>query len=249
MTIDASWTLSPDEFAWLWSDTGLDRYPDPIAIIESAATADEYHQLVREFGVRFPRDSHNDPRPLLRAISEANIRITASGRIHGTADRVRSIAAATSEYNVIVTQTSSADPDFGGEVTVTAVPRRDLLHRFSLSLPAAPAGQAEQMIGYTPRVRGESSPTSWRVAADGHPAVEERIRAFLRLARSAEGALRIDHPRSTQPTYLSWVDIAPGHHTSGRYLIAVNETGTDTVILPAGVDTIASELRRRIQPR
>ncbi|MFD4432692.1 ESX secretion-associated protein EspG [Nocardia sp. NPDC058497] len=249
MTILESWTLSPDEFAWLWSGAGLDRYPDPIAILETTATADEYHQLAREFTARFPRDGHNNPRPALRAIGEAGIRITASGRIHGTADRVRAIAAATSQHNIIATQTSSADPDFGAQVQVDSVPRRDLLHYFSLTLPTTPAGQAEKMVGYTSRIRGESPPSSWHVAADGRPAVEERIRAFLRLPRSAEGAIRIDHPGSTQPTYLSWVDVAPGHHASGRYLIAVNETGTDTVILPAGIDIIASELRRRIQPR
>ncbi|MFD4441444.1 ESX secretion-associated protein EspG [Nocardia sp. NPDC058519] len=247
MTILESWTLSPDEFAWLWSDAGLDRYPDPIAVIETAATADEYHQLVRGFSTRFPRDGLDDPRPALRAVSEASIRITASGRIHGTTDRVRSIAAATSQYNVIATQTSSTDPDFGADVRVASVPRGDLLRYFSLTLPPTAAGGAEQMVGYTPRIRGEL-PSSWHVAADGRSQVEERMRAFLRLPRAAEGAFRIDHPRSTQPTYISWVDIAPGYRASGRYLITVNETGTDTVILPADVDTVTSELRRRIQP-
>ncbi|MBC7300200.1 MAG: ESX secretion-associated protein EspG [Nocardia sp.] len=248
MTILDSWSLGPDEFAWLWSDAGLDRYPDPLAIIETATTADEYHQLVRDFSARFSRDALDDPRSALRAVVEAEVRITASGQIHGTADRVRSIAAATSRHNVIATQTSSDDPDFGAEVRLASVPRGDLLRYFSLTLPTASAGGAEQMVGYTPRIRGESAPTSWSVAADGRSSVEERMRAFLRLPRTAEGAFRIDHPRSTQPTYISWVDIAPGYRASGRYLITVNETGTDTVILPAGVDVIASELRRRIQP-
>jgi hypothetical protein len=248
VTIFDSWTLDPDEFAWLWSDAGLDRYPDPIAVIETTRTADEYHQLTRGFSARFSRDALDDPRPALRAIVEADIRITASGRIHGSTDRVRSIAAATSRHNVIVTQTSSPDPDFGGQVRLASVPRGDLLRYFSLALPATPAGGAEQMVGYTPRIRGESAPSSWHVAVDGRSPVEERIRTFLRLPRSAEGAFRIDHPRSIEPTYISWIDIAPGYRASGRYLISVNETGTDTVILPAGVDEIASELRRRIQP-
>ncbi|MFE3545099.1 ESX secretion-associated protein EspG [Nocardia sp. NPDC059177] len=248
MTIRQSWVFSPDEFAWLWSDAGLDRYLDPIAIIETAATADEYHQLVQAHSVRFPRGAVDDPRPALRAIAEANIRITASGRIHRTSDRVRSIAAATPGLNVIVTQNSSTDPDFGGDVRLAVVPRGDLLRYFSLTLPAAAAGRAEQMVGYTPRIRGEAEPSSWRVAADGRSPVEERIRALLRLPRSAEGAFRIDHSRSTQPTYISWVDVADGYRATGRYLITVNETGTDTVVLPAGIETIAAELRRRLQP-
>lgn len=103
------------------------------------------------------------------------------------------------------------------------------------------------MVGYTPRSRGITTfPVAcrrgWAV-----PAVEEQLRTFLCHSHLAEEAIRNDHPGSTRPTYLSWVDIAPGHRASGRYLIAVNETGTDSVILPAGVDTIASELRRRTQ--
>ncbi|MFD3707509.1 ESX secretion-associated protein EspG [Nocardia sp. NPDC058658] len=247
MTVLESWTLGPDEFAWLWADAGLDRYPDPIAVIETARNADEYHQLTRGFTARFPRDAREDPRPVLRAIAEADIRITVSGRIHGTPDCIRAIAAATPRHNVIATQTSSADPDFGAEVRLASVPRAHLLRYFSLTLPKAAAGRAGQMVGYTQRVRGES-PTSWHVSADGQSQVEERMRAFLRLPRSAEGAFRIDHPRSAEPTYISWVDIAPGQRAAGRYLISVNETGTDTVILPADADTVASELRSRIQP-
>ncbi|GGK40667.1 ESX secretion-associated protein EspG [Nocardia camponoti] len=244
MTVFTSWELTSDEFAWLWFDADLDAFPDPIDVRESLTSAAEYDDHCRALAAKFPRGDANDPRPALRAIVEAEVRITGSGFVHATGDRIRSIAAATRDRNVLLVQSPSAEPTFGANVRIAVVRRPDLLRSFAFTLPEANPGNAGLLVGYTPRVRGDEQPSSYASAA---PTVEERMRVLLRQPRTAEGAIRLDHPRAYGPTYLSWIDVA-GARSSGRYLISVDEGCSDTVFTPTGPEQLASELRRRIQP-
>lgn len=240
------WTFTPDEFAWVWAETGLDEYPEPLSIIESATTQEEYAQLVAEIGARYPRGGDPDLTGPLRVLAHPDLRIICRGRSHNSHKRVRSLGAAVGELGVVLFQKSGTTADFGGGIKLVVTRRGQLARHLAATMPPAAGGAAERMLGYTPRVRGEEPPSSWHRAPNGEHAVEERIRSLLRLRRNAEGHFRIErngHTRLRQPSYLSWIDIHPDLPAAGRYIIDVNDN--DTLVTPGSPDVIARELSRR----
>ncbi|MGQ4600537.1 ESX secretion-associated protein EspG [Nocardia sp. R6R-6] len=248
MTTQTVWQFSPDEFAWVWAaETGLDEYPDPISIIETPTTQDEYARLAAEIGSRHPRHGDPDLTGPLRALANPELRIVCIGRSLRSHKRVRTTAVAVGSLGVVLFQRSGSTADFGGDIKLVVTRRQSLGQHVAAAMPAAPAGTAGRMIGYTPRVRGEEPPTSWRSSSDRDTPVEERIRALLRLPRTAEGHLRVERYlhdlRPHPPCYVSWLDIRDDQSAHGRYLISVENT--ETVVLPASSDVIASELHRR----
>ncbi|MCP2290831.1 ESX secretion-associated protein EspG [Nocardia amikacinitolerans] len=239
------WEFSPDEFAWVWAaETGADEYPDPISIIETPTTKDEYDLLAADIGRRFPRHADPDLTGPLKALADPDLRIVCFGRSLRSHKRVRTVAVAVANLGVVLYQRSGATADFGGDLKLVVTQRHDLGRHVANTMPTTPAGAVSEMTGYTPRVRGEQPPTSWRASADhGHP-VEERIRSLLRLPRTAEGHLRIErhlHQRRPQPpTYASWIDIRNDQAAHGRYLITVDNN--ETTVTPASPETIAKKL-------
>ncbi|MGO4615644.1 ESX secretion-associated protein EspG [Nocardia sp. 2YAB30] len=246
MKTQTVWTFTPDEFAWIWTETGLDVYPDPIAVLESATTAEEYTPLIQEISARYPRGADPDLTGPLRVLAHPDLRIVCKGRSLNSPKRVRSLGAATADLGVILFQKSGPTPDFGGDIKLVVTQRHHLAKHIAATMPPSPAGAVETMIGYTPRVRGEQPPTSWKPAPNGERAVEERIRALLRLPRTTEGHFRIQRhthgQRPQPPEYLSWIDIRNNHPAAGRYLIDVNDN--DTTITPASPAVIVRELHR-----
>ncbi|MGV9611359.1 ESX secretion-associated protein EspG [Nocardia xishanensis] len=241
------WTFTPDEFAWVWAETELDEYPDPISIIESPTTAAEYTQLTQEISTRYPRGGDPDLIGPLRVLAHPDLRIICKGRSHHHPHRrVRALGAAVADLGVVLFQKFGTTADFGSDITLVVTQRHHLAKHIAATLPRTRAGAAGTMIGYTPRVRGEQPPTSWKPAANGERAVEERIRSLLRLPRNAEGHLLIQHHpqrgRPHPPTYRSWIDIHDRHPAAGRYLIAVDDN--ETVVTPASADVVARELHR-----
>ncbi|MEV4237998.1 ESX secretion-associated protein EspG [Nocardia sp. NPDC049737] len=247
MKTQTVWTFTPDEFAWVWAETGLDEYPDPIRILESPTTADEYTQLVQQISARYPRGRDPDLAGPLRVLAQPELRIVCKGRSLNSHRRVRSLGAATADLGVVLFQKSGPTADFGGDIKLAVTQRHNLAKHIAATMPPSPAGAAGAMIGYTPRVRGEQPPTSWKPAPNGERAVEERIRGLLQLPRNAEGHFRIQRHAQNQrphpPVYLSWIDIHNDHPVAGRYLIDVNDN--DTTITPASPATVARELHRR----
>lgn len=247
MNTQTVWVFPPDVFAWIWGETGLDEYPDPISIIETPTTAEEYIPLAAAIGTRHPHHGDPDLTGPLRVLANPDLRIVCKGRAANSHQRVRSLGAATADLGVILFQKSGATADFGGDIKLVVTRRGNLGKHIAATMPPTPAGSAGKMIGYTPRVRGEQPPTSWVASATGEHPVEERIRGLLRLPRTAEGHLRIERNLHAQrphpPAYLSWIDIRPNHPASGRYLITVDNN--DTYVLPASVDVIANELHHR----
>lgn len=243
------WNFTPDEFAWVWAETGRDEYPDPISIIESATNQQDYNRLVGEISARYPHHADADLTGPLRVLADPDLRIVCTGRSLASHKRLRSVGAAVADLGVVLFQKSGATADFGGNLKLVVTQRSNLGKHLVGTMPTAPAGAAGQMIGYTRRVRGQEPPSSYRHADNGQQPVEERIRTLLRAPRTAEGYLKIErdlHDRRRQPAvYVSWIDIRDGHPGAGRYLIDVN--ANDTTVTPASADTIANELHRRAE--
>lgn len=250
MRTQTVWDFTPDEFAWVWAETGLaGEYPYPISLIETPAPPDEYTRRRAEISARYPHRGDPDLTWPLRALAKPDLRLTCTGTFHNSAKRVRSLAAAHADLGVVLFQKSGPTPDFGGDIKLVVTQRQHLGRHLAATMPPAPPGAAGQMIGYTPRVRGQQPPASWRAGNDGRQPAEERIRILLRAPRTAEGHLCIERylhdPNPAPPVYLNWIDIRQDHPAAGRYLIAVDDN--DTVVTPATEDTIPRGLRRRAE--
>ncbi|MGW4769893.1 ESX secretion-associated protein EspG [Nocardia sp. NPDC004278] len=247
MKTQTVWTFTPDEFAWVWAETGLDEYPDPISIIESVTTHDEYRRLLAQISARYPHSGDPDLTGPLRVLANPDLRIVCKGRSINSHKRIRSLAAAVADLGVVLFQKPGATADFGGDIKVVVTRRQNLGKHIAATMPPAPVGTVGTMIGYTPRVRGQQPPSSWKNTSSGDRPVEERIRTLLRLPRNAEGHLRIERflhePRPHPPEYLSWIDIRQDHPAAGRYLITVDDN--DTLVIPASAEVIANELQNR----
>ncbi|WP_280468474.1 ESX secretion-associated protein EspG [Nocardia cyriacigeorgica] len=241
------WAFTPDEFAWVWGETGLDEYPDPISIIESATTEDEYAELVGPISARYPRFADPDLTGPLRVLADPELRIICTGHSHRSGRRARSVGAVAGGLGVILFQKSGQTVEFGGDIQLVVTRRQSLAKQIAATMPPAEPGAAGDMTGYTPRVRGEEPPSSWGRSRNDELPVEERIRALLRAPRSAEGYLKVmthlQANRSQPPTYLSWIDIRSDHPAAGRYLVDVNHH--DTKLKAATPDATAAALARR----
>ncbi|MFI1459422.1 ESX secretion-associated protein EspG [Nocardia carnea] len=241
------WVLTPDEFAWVWTETGSDVYPDPISILESPTTEDEYHLLTRAISVRYPRGDHPELTDALRVLADPDLRIIGTGYSHRFPEkRLRVVAAAVGESGAVVVQRSGPTAEVGGDIQVFTTPRATLARHVAAAMPPSTAGPVERMVGYTPRIRGDEPPTTYFQDSIGRPPVEERIRAFLRAPRAAEGHFTIaTHvSRGAPPTYLSWVDIREDRPAAGRYLISVDEN--QTTVSPAAREDVQRHLSRSI---
>lgn len=241
------WVFTPDEFAWVWGETGLDRYPDPIAILESATTEEQYAQLIAPIINRYPRCGDPDLTGPLRVLADPDVRIICTGHSHRSDKRARSVGAAVGELGVVLFQKSGPTPEFGGDLQLVVTRRSSLGKEIAATMPPADPGTLGDMIGYTPRVRGEAPPSSWVHSTNTAPPAEECIRALLRAPRNAEGYFKVStHLRARRrqsPIYLSWIDVRDDHQAAGRYLIHVDHH--DTKIKAATAEATAAALARR----
>ncbi|GAA5073555.1 hypothetical protein [Nocardia iowensis] len=85
------WNFTPDEFAWVWAETGRDEYPDPISIIESPINQDDYTRLVGEISARYPHHADADLTGPLRMLADPDLRIVCTGRSLTSHKRLRSV--------------------------------------------------------------------------------------------------------------------------------------------------------------
>lgn len=246
MTRQISWSFTGDEFAHVWeAETGRDEVPFPLSILETTTTETEHAMLASAVSARYPRGGDRDLSDGLRAVANPELRIVSWGRFHHGDTRLRTLAAAVADMGVIVFQ-HPATADFGGDVKMVVMHRRQLGQHLAATLPPAPAGTAGRMQGCTPRVRGQEPITSWRTDASGQRPVDERIRRLLWTPRAAEGYLCFDRePYSTRPhrsLYTNWIDVRPDAPGAGRYLLDV--TDTETVVTPASAETLATAFAR-----
>jgi hypothetical protein len=247
-TSQQRWVLSPDEFAWVWTETGSDLHPDPISIVESPTTDDEYRLLTREISARYPRGGDPNLAEALCILADPELQIIGTGYSHQFPEkRLRVVAAAVGESGAVAVQRSGPTVEAGGDIQVLITTRSMLARHVAAAMPPNAAGPVERMVGYTPRIRGDEPPSTYFRDSAGRGPVEERIRAFLRAPRAAEGHFTIaPHvSRGVPPSYLSWVDIREDRPSAGRYLIAVTEN--DTTVAPASRESIERHLTHRAE--
>ncbi|MFD3507332.1 ESX secretion-associated protein EspG [Nocardia sp. NPDC058666] len=251
MSDDRAWSLTCDEFAWIWrAHTDRDEFyfPDPIDIRETATTEAEHWPIMTACAKRYPKDDNPWLTAAFTTLAEPRDRIRAYGTLP-TGEQLRVHGAITSNLGVVVVQRCQGIGQVGPILVFTCRPESVATY-VARALPPAQPGGAGRMDGYAPRVRGEGPNTSYLPSADGRLPTDERIRhLLLRIPREAEGHFVIESavndPRPYAPHYLNWIDIPPGQFASGRYLITVQRD--DVTVLPADNDVIATELRSRLR--
>ncbi|WP_043660926.1 ESX secretion-associated protein EspG [Nocardia thailandica] len=235
---DRAWTVSPDEFAWLWRrHTGLDAYthPDPLRIRETAAEVGDHDRLTAEIAARYG-GADAGLAGAVAALADPDSRIRCFGA-PGAGPALRVVGARAGNAGVVAIQRDAA-------ITLAALPPDAVPHHVALALPPAAPGGAGTLRGDTARVRGTAAPASWLGDRRGRIPVDERIRDLLRRPRRAEGHLvvetRLRADRRSPPRYLSWIDVAEGG-AAGRYLVEVDEAVT--LVRAVGTAQLAASLR------
>ncbi|MFF2087102.1 ESX secretion-associated protein EspG [Nocardia sp. NPDC058176] len=232
------WTFTADEFAHVWRESGQDRMPFPIRVLESPHTEDEAARLRAGLDERLPGGGDPDLAACLRIIAEPHARIVLVGGAHTPGSEIRLLACAVYDHAVIVRQSPGPRPDYGGSVSVSIGHSAGIGARIAACLPDTPPGREPAREAAAEAVRDEET-----VMAT-HPAVP-RIQRLLRRPHTAEGHIRIefglDRTAPPAPVHYSWIDVA----ADGRYLLRAGET---VHVVPASTGQLAAQLQRRLAP-
>ncbi len=236
MSLGVSWSFTPDEFAHIWRETDLDRYPFPIRILETPRTEQEAATLRRTLAERMPLGLDPDLSACLRILARPHTRVVAIGGAHDPGSQIRALGAAVYDHAVLAVQDTGSSPDFGGQVHISIGHSGKLGARIAALLPEAPAGHEPARSATAAAVRDEETV----IAGDRLAA---RIRRLLLKPHSAEGQIRIeprlDRPTPPPPVYYTWIDVAG----DGRYLI---RAGEQVHLTPASSQQIGAHLQKRI---
>lgn len=230
-----SWSFTPDEFAHIWRETGLDRHPFPLRILETPRTEDEASKLRSTLEARLPPGEDPDLSACLRILAAPHTRVIAIGGAHTPGTEIRAIGAAIYDHAVLAIQEPGRTLGFGGSIVLSIGHTAKLGARIAALLPDCPAGREPARSAPSDAVRDE----------DLHPASQAapRIRRLLLKPHTAEGHIRIegglDRQRPPAPLYYTWIDVAD----DGRYLI---KAGEDIHIVPASRQQIGTHLHKRI---
>lgn len=232
------WTFSADEFAHVWRESGQDRMPFPIRVLESPRTEYEAARLRAGLDHRLPGGGDPDLAACLRIIAAPHARIVLVGGAHTPGSEIRLLACSVFDHAVLVLQEPGTRPDYGGSVRVSIGHTAGIGARVAACLPDTPPGREPAREAETAAVRDEET-----VIAT-HPAVP-RIQRLLRKPHTAEGHIRIetglDRDTPAPPVHYSWIDVAG----DGRYLLRAGET---VHVVPAAAAQLAAQLQRRLAP-
>ncbi|MGW5575777.1 ESX secretion-associated protein EspG [Nocardia thailandica] len=232
------WTFTPDEFAHVWRETGQDRLPFPIRLLESPRTADDAARLRLRLDERLPPGGDPDLAACLRILAEPHTRAVLIGGGHTPGSEIRLLAATVYDRAVLVVQDPGPRADYGGGVRISIGHTADIGARVTACLPRTPGGREAAREAGAEAVRDEETVLA------AHPAVP-RIQRLLRKPHTAEGHIRIetglDRDTPTPPVHYSWIDV----EGDGRYLLRAGET---VHVVPAAPAQLAAQLQRRIAP-
>ncbi|MFC6014029.1 ESX secretion-associated protein EspG [Nocardia lasii] len=245
MSTPPTWTLTGDEFTWVWrQETRLDAYdhPDPLEVRTTPTTEPDDDRMKAHLRQRFPPGADRGLSAAFAVMANRDTRVAYVGTVGDT--EFRAHAAALDGLGVVAAQ-RICPTEGRGPIRLALLARAHVPAHLAAILPKAAPGGAGPMTAYTPRVRGEQPPTTWIRDAQGRLPAEERIRTLMHRRRSAEGYFVIERdPGTHRPIqYLSWIDVPPGQFASGRYLVEVDDN--DTTVIPADRTTIAREISRR----
>ncbi|MBO0853446.1 MAG: ESX secretion-associated protein EspG [Nocardia sp.] len=230
-----SWSFTPDEFAHIWRETDLDRYPFPLRVLETPGTEHEARSLRAQLEARMPLGQDADLTACLRILAAPRTRVALIGGPHTPGDEIRALGAVIYDHAVLAVQKPGRTPDFGGRITISIGHTAKLGARIAALLPDCPAGRHPAHSARSAAVRDENEP---RPGPAPH-----RIRRLLSKRHTAEGHIRIeaglDQPTPAPTLYYTWIDVAD----DGRYLL---RAGEEVYITPANRRQIAEHLHKRI---
>ncbi|MFC6013220.1 ESX secretion-associated protein EspG [Nocardia lasii] len=231
------WTFTADEFAHVWRESGQDRMPFPLRVLESPTTEQDAARLRAGLSRRLP-GGDPDLAACLRILAEPHARVVLVGGAHTPGSEIRLIACAVYDHAVLAVQEPGNRPDYGGTVRLSIGHTAGIGARVTACLPDTPPGREPAREAATDAVRDEET-----VLAT-HPAVP-RIQRLLRRPHTAEGHIRIetglDRAVPNPPVHYSWIDVA----NDGRYLLRAGET---VHVVPASTGQLAAQLQRRLVP-
>lgn len=229
-----SWSLTPDEFAYVWRRADLDRLPYPLRVLETPRTEYDARILHAELARRLPADPDLDA--CLRILAAPHTRVIAIGGAPRPGRELRALGCVVHDRAVLTVQAPGRTPDFGGPVHVSIGHSAKLGARLAGLLPRMPAGRHPARTASAAAVRDTETVVQEERAAP-------LIRKLLSTAHIAEGHIRIetrlDRPAPPPPVHYTWFDI----ENDGRYLLRSDET---VHVVPASIEQLAAHLQKRL---
>lgn len=225
------WTFTPDEFAHVWRETELDRYPAPLHIIETAPTADAARKLRAELNERLPLRSDPDLSVALRiaATPTSHVKVIAD-------DTFRMLGCAVNATAVVMSQTAPSST-----VHISLVTTKALSRVLAQQLPHVPAGKVRQASAPLTDL-ADGGPLEVLVDPARRPAADP-VRAVIAARRTRTGHIGVftglDRAHAPKPQYVSWIDV----EADGRYLV---KSSADVEILSAPAAVVVAELERML---
>ena len=127
-----NWTFTPDEFAFVWRETGLDRFPSPLAIVTTARTEDAAAHQEEAARRRYPHRENPELSVALRVAAHP------STHIKIVADSMRMAGCALNGTAAVIVQADSM-------IRVSLIREAVLTETLAEAVPEATAGSKPAM--------------------------------------------------------------------------------------------------------
>ncbi|MGV9821169.1 ESX secretion-associated protein EspG [Nocardia xishanensis] len=206
------WQFTPDEFIYLWTAIGSDRYPAPLSLLASARWRHEWEAIEHNLRERLQVLDDPDLLPVLRTAANPD---TSTVLVGTRKHPLRAYGAVIADIGVTMVQRAGTDHRHGGAVIVQV--GSALLVPKVLTAVAGDCrpGHATSMVETYERLRHQPSANDW---ASAEPTTAQRMRQVLAAPRTAHGHIEVRTERRAEnpppPRYLSWLDV----DNDGRYI-------------------------------
>lgn len=229
------WTFTPDEFAHVWRETGSDRLPYPVRVLESPRTEDAAMKLRAELDARLPPGADPDLTACLRILHDPHTRIVVIGGGQRPGAEIRVLACAVFDRAVLAVQEPGRRPEYGGSVRLSIGHSGRIGARIAQLLPQARPGRLPARAAAADAVQDEETLSI--------PPAARLIRKLLLQPHTAEGHIRIearlDRPAPPAAVHYTWIDV----EGDGRYLL---KSGDTVHVVPAGTEQLGAQLQKRV---
>ncbi|MEV0028982.1 ESX secretion-associated protein EspG [Nocardia sp. NPDC050793] len=206
------WEFTPDEFIYLWTAIGSDRYPAPLSLLASACWRHEWEATERDLRERLPVLDDPDLFPVLRTAANPD---TSAVLVGNRKRPLRAYGAVIADIGVTIVQRAGTDHRHGGAVIVQVGSALLVPKVLTAVAGDCPPGRAASMVETYERLRYPPSSHEW---GSEEATTAQRMRQILAASRTGNGHIEIQTERRTEkpppPRYLSWFDV----HNDGRYV-------------------------------
>ncbi|WP_024802355.1 ESX secretion-associated protein EspG [Nocardia sp. BMG51109] len=231
------WEFTPDEFMYVWNETGQDRYPYPLKLISAVRWQDEYAKLKQELSARLSPGPDPDLAAVLRVASNPAVSLVITGKRRRP---VRAFGAVDTTVGVTMVQRPGVTDEFGGNVVIEVGSPAIVPKVFAAVLGDVPAGRHPALVEGFDQIR--TSLESWTGTKE---TITDRMRRLLHAPRTGSGHIEVlcglQNPRPLPPQYLSWFDV----EGDGRYVY--RQQYNDFHIQPCSQETIRREIEHMAQ--